>query len=187
MATGNRTVSAGRGHSVRNSGEIYIEGNAARKLSQEQEIPRRQPGSPRRKEEPERTYRKAKPQRAAAEPRLSREAQQNRSKAMRMNRRFVLFIAGVSVAVLFFCIHYLRLKSDYTNQVSAVASLESELAQLKEDNDSYYSEVTSDADLEKIKKIAMGRLGMKNPTEEQTMTYSIEKGSYVRQYQEVPE
>ena len=33
-----------------------------------------------------------------------------------------------------------------------MASLESELAQLKEDNDAYYSEVTSNVDLDKIRE-----------------------------------
>ena len=105
---------------------------------------------------------------------------------MSMNRKFVVFIAVVSTAVLFCCINYLRLKSDYTRKISQVASLESELAQLKEDNDAYYSEVTSNVDLDKIKKIAVGRLGMKNPSDDQVMTYSVEGGSYVRQYQDVP-
>ncbi len=34
-----------------------------------------------------------------------------------------------------------------------VAALESELSQLKEDNDAYYSQVTSNVDLSRIKKL----------------------------------
>ncbi len=40
-----------------------------------------------------------------------------------------------------------------------VANLESELAQLKEDNDAYYSQVTSAVDISEIKKKAIGELG----------------------------
>ncbi len=71
--------------------------------------------------------------------------------------------------------------------MKTVASLESELTQLKEDNDAYYSQVTSNVDLNRIKKIAIGRLGMKYPSEDQKMTYETSGSSYVRQYQDVPE
>ena len=66
-----------------------------------------------------------------------------------------------------------------------MASLESQLAELKEDNDAYESQVTSSEDLERIRKIAIGRLGMKYPSNQQTETYTTEGGSFVRQYQEV--
>ena len=51
-----------------------------------------------------------------------------------------------------------------------VANLESELAQLKEDNDAYYSQVTSAVDISEIKKKAIGELGMKYPSEDQIQT-----------------
>ena len=68
-----------------------------------------------------------------------------------------------------------------------MAALESELSQLKEDNDAYYSQVTSNVDLTSIKKIAIGRLGMKYPSDDQTVTYETSRSSYVRQYQDVPD
>ena len=67
------------------------------------------------------------------------------------------------------------------------ANLESELDQLKEDNDAYYSQVTSDVDISEIKKKAIGELGMKYPSEDQIQTYVTEGNSYVRQYQDVPD
>ena len=47
--------------------------------------------------------------------------------------------------------------------------------------------MTSNIDLERIKKIAIGRLGMKYPSDDQKMTYQTANNSYVRQYQDVPE
>ena len=82
---------------------------------------------------------------------------------------------------------YLRYKSEITAKMSTVASLEEELADLKEDNDAYYSQVTSNVDLNKIKQIALGRLGMKYPSDDQTVTYSTSGNSYVRQYQDIPD
>ena len=47
--------------------------------------------------------------------------------------------------------------------------------------------MTSDVDLNTIKKLAIGRLGMNYPTDEQKKTYTMPSNSYVRQYQDVPE
>ena len=115
----------------------------------------------------------------------NRKIQRNREKAMAMNKGFVLFLTAVSIAVLFTCINYLQVKSEITASMKNVANLESELAQLKEDNDAYYSQVTSDVDISAIKKKAIGELGMKYPSEDQIQTYVTEGNSYVRQYQDV--
>lgn len=168
---------------VRNNRGMYVDGNTARRL---QEVParKRRPAQVKRK----RAETKRKEQLAAARPhKLSKETQRNREKAMNMNLGFVIFLSMVSAAVLFFCINYLQLKSEITGRMSDVAALESELSQLKEDNDAYYSQVTSNVDLTEIKQIAIGRLGMKYPSEEQTMTYQTARSSYVRQYQDIPD
>lgn len=104
-----------------------------------------------------------------------------------MNAGFVLFLTAVSVAILFFCVQYLQLKSEITTKLEAIASVESELSQLREDNDAYYSQITSTADLTEIKQKAMGELGMQYPTEDQIVTYETSRSSYVRQYQDVPD
>ena len=105
----------------------------------------------------------------------------------RRNWGFVAFLAVVCVAILFCSVKYLRYKSEITAKMSTVASLEEELADLKEDNDAYYSQVTSNVDLNKIKQTALGRLGMKYPSDDQTVTYSTSGNSYVRQYQDIPD
>ena len=69
---------------------------------------------------------------------------------------------------------------------SGSAGLESEWTQLKEENDAYESQVTSEVDLDQIREIAIGRLGMNYPTDSQKKTYSVPSSSYVRQYQDVP-
>lgn len=182
--TSNRTATARRNvGSARNTRGMYVEGSAVRKL---QEMPERRYVPPRQTP----VRKQAEPireQTAYKNRQLSREAQKNRAKATSMSKGFVCFIAVMSVCVLFCCIHYLQLKSEITGSMKTVARLESELAQLKEDNDAYYSQVNSAVDLAKIRKIAIGRLGMKYPTEEQIMTYETEGNSYVRQYQDIPD
>lgn len=188
--TGRPATTRRNQNNARTSRGVYVEGNAARRL---QEVPDRRKRPPQadiarkraravRQAEAARSTKSANPNRQ-----LSRQTQQNREKAMNMNRGFVIFLAVISVAVLFFCVHYIQLKSEVTAQIKAVAALESELAELKEDNDAYESQVTSNVDLNEIKKIAIGRLGMKYPTDEQKITYETSKSSYVRQYQDIPE
>lgn len=184
MARTNRPATARRNmNTVRNSRGMYVDGSAARRL---QEVPAREyqrPAEPARKRTPSQKPVKH-PQQSHQ---LSKAARRNREKAMSMNRSFVVFLAVVSVAILFFSVNYLQLKSQITRQLKVVASLESELTDIREDNDAYESQVLSTADLNRIKKIAIGRLGMKYPSDEQKMTYTISKGSYVRQYQDIPD
>lgn len=104
-----------------------------------------------------------------------------------MSRGFVIFLALVSVAILFGCVHYLQLKSEVTAKMKTVAALETQLTELKEDNDAYESQVTSNVDLNAIKAIAIGRLGMRYPSDDQKMTYETSQSSYVRQYQDIPD
>ena len=184
---GRPTTTRRRNYHSASGRRVYVEGNTARRL---QEVPDRK--NPSRQQA---VAKKAKAQRqaealaaeAARTRQLSRQTQQNRERALNMGPGFVIFLSVVSAAVLFFCIHFLQLKNEVTAQMSVVASLESQLTDLKEENDAYESQVLSTIDLNEIKKIASGRLGMRYPTDEQKMTYETENSSYVRQYQDVPE
>ena len=168
MERTNRAVTSRKNRTnARNARGMYVDGNAVRRL---QEVPARPYQAP-----------------GAQTARRVREAQRNREKAKSMGRGFVVFLAVVSVAVLFCCVNYLQLKSELTGKIKTVASLETELSQIKEDNNAYESQVTSDVDLNTIKKLAIGRLGMNYPKDDQKKTYTMPSNSYVRQYQEVPE
>lgn len=117
----------------------------------------------------------------------SLRTQRNRAKALSTSLGFVLFLAVIMSAVIFFCVQYIRLKSEYTARIADVAVLEEELAQLKEDNDAVYAQVVSNVDLDQVKKIAVGRLGMKYPEDSQKQTYTTSEGTgFVRQYQDLP-
>ena len=194
MARSNRAETARRrkNNASVNRG-MYVEGNTVRRIA---EVPdrRRQPGrqQPGRRKQTDRNRRSVQAAPApAAIPKqkrqLSEAAQKNRQKATAMNWGFVVFLAVVCTAILFCSVNYLRYKSEITARMRSVANLEEELAQLKEDNDAYYSQVTSNVDLNQIKKTAIGRLGMRYPSDDQTVSYSTSGNSYVRQYQDVPD
>lgn len=184
MERTNRAVTSRKNRTnARNARGMYVDGNAVRRLQEVPARPYQAPGV-----QTARRVRENMPERPAAQPRqLSREAQRNREKAKSMGRGFVVFLAVVSVAVLFCCVNYLQLKSELTGKIKTVASLETELSQIKEDNNAYESQVTSDVDLNTIKKLTIGRLGMNYPKDDQKKTYTMPSNSYVRQYQEVPE
>ena len=194
MARSNRAETARRRkNNARVNRGMYVEGNTVRRIA---EVPdrRRQPGrqQPGRRKQTDRNRRSVQAAPApAAVPKqkrqLSEAAQKNRQKATAMNWGFVVFLAVVCTAILFCSVNYLRYKSEITARMRSVANLEEELAQLKEDNDAYYSQVTSNVDLNQIKKTAIGRLGMRYPSDDQTVSYSASGNSYVRQYQDVPD
>ena len=194
MARSNRAETARRSkNNARVNRGMYVEGNTVRRIA---EVPdrRRQPGrqQPGRRKQTDRNRRSVQAAPApAAVPKqkrqLSEAAQKNRQKATAMNWGFVVFLAVVCTAILFCSVNYLRYKSEITARMRSVANLEEELAQLKEDNDAYYSQVTSNVDLNQIKKTAIGRLGMRYPSDDQTVSYSTSGNSYVRQYQDVPD
>lgn len=182
--TGRGTTARRNRNTVRNSREMYVQGNAVKRL---QEVPQRTdlPEIQERRRLAQKRKQKSAVPVTSAKQMVSRQAQRNREKAMAMNKGFVLFLTAVSIAVLFTCINYLQVKSEITASMKNVANLESELAQLKEDNDAYYSQVTSTVDISEIKKKAIDELGMKYPSEDQIQTYTTEGNSYVRQYQDV--
>ena len=168
-----RSTSGGNYGSSRKN--TYVDGNTVRRLQAE----------PLRYPDEERSYKKASPYR---EPRqLSDSARRNREKAMGIGRSYVIFLVAVCIAILYFSVNYLQLQTRITSQKKVVNVLESELSQLREDNDAYYSQVTSNVDMTSVRKIAIGRLGMKYASDDQIVTYETEGRSYVRQYQDVPD
>lgn len=149
---GNRT-STGRA----NGTGAYIYGNAARKLDIQRELERK----PRRQ--------------------LSHETRKNRDKARHMNLGYVVFLVAAFCTCGFILINYIQLQSELTNRTKGLASLESRLNTMKLTNDEDYSRITSSIDLEEIKRIAIGELGMTYAKEGQIITYSSVENDYMRQ------
>ncbi len=140
----------------------YVYGNTVRKLDVKRAI----------EEEPRR--------------RLSNETRKNRDKARHMNLGYVTFLVMALLISGFVLINYIQLQSDITNKVKQIASLESTLNNLRQANDEEYSRLMSSVDLEEIKRIAIGELGMTYATENQIITYANEGSDYVRQLSDIP-
>lgn len=141
---------------------VYVQGNTARRL---QAVPDR--NEPVRK--------------------VSARTRRNRERAKHMNIGSVLSMAVAMVAAGFILTWYLTLQSDITNSIKHIAALESELNQLKRDNDENYSRITSDIDLEEVKRVAIQELGMTYAREGQIVTFNGEGSDYVRQTGDIPD
>ena len=72
------------------------------------------------------------------------------------------------------------LQSELTAMTKTVARRESELNQLKLANDEEYNRIISSINLEEVRRIAMGELGMVYAEEGQIITYEGNRSDYMR-------
>ena len=117
------------------------------------------------------------------EPRrqLSHETRKNREKARHMSIGYVTFLMGALIACAAFLVNYIQMQSELTTKITEVSRMESELNSLKLSNDEEYSRITSNINLEEIKRISIGELGMTYATEGQVITYASSSNDYMRQ------
>ena len=116
---------------------------------------------------------------------LSNRARRNRDKHKRMNLGYVLFLTLAITITSIGCIQYLKLQSEITNSIKRISTLESQLNELKAENDDTESRIKGAVGLEEIKKRAMDELGMRYATEDQIVKYSSDDTDYVRQYVDI--
>lgn len=117
---------------------------------------------------------------------VSRKTRKNRTKAMRMSRGFVVFLSAMSIAAMFMCVSYVQLKTEITRQTKRIASLQTDLNDIRSDNDALENSFEASVDLTEVYAIATQKLGMHYPSEEQIVSYSADGSGYVRQYADVP-
>lgn len=134
----------------------YVYGNAAPKLDVQREM-------------------EQQPRRA-----LSNTTRKNRDKARHMNLGYVAFLVLAMCVAGYVLINYLQLQAAITNVTENIASQQRELNNLKVANDEELCRITSSVDMEEVKRVAIGELGMVYPQEGQIITYSSEGRDYVR-------
>lgn len=126
--------------------------------------------------------RKTAPDRREAQiRRVERSARKNRDKARYMNFGYVLFLSMAIAMIGYSLFGYLEAQAALTTSIKTVATLESELNDLKLTNDENLDRINSSVNLEDIKQIAVEELGMTYAKEGQVVTISSEGSDYVRQ------
>ena len=104
-----------------------------------------------------------------------------------MNLGYVLFLVAALAAAAMILIGYIRVQSDIIISVKNIAAMESELNDLRLTNDENYARAASSVDLEEIRRVAIGELGMRYAKEGQIINVSGEGIAYVRQLAEIQE
>lgn len=141
----------------------YIEGTAVRKLKPQE----------RRRPEQESVTR--------------RQHRSHRQESQGLSLGYALFLTVACALTLWMCIGYLELQADNTARAKNIASLETQLSDLKDENDDEYNRITTSIDLEKIRDTAINELGMVYADADQVILYDGEGSDYVRQYADIPQ
>lgn len=100
---------------------------------------------------------------------------------------YCMFLAAACILTLTLGAYYLQQQALSTSTQKKIASLESELAELKKDNADNLNRIETSVNLEEIRDIAINELGMVYATEENVVLYKNTSQNYVSQYEEVPQ
>ena len=151
----------------------YVNGSTVRQLE----------AQPVRRERIDRT----KIQEEQKKKRRRNAAKRNRERALHMSRGYVAFLTLCVGVVAFAAVALVQTQSQVTQRMEHIAALESQITDLKADNDARYKEIVTSVDLDYIKDVAMNQLGMQYATEDQIIYYSVENNNFMDQYSDIPE
>lgn len=115
-----------------------------------------------------------------------RTARRNQEKALRMSRSYVVFLTMAVIVFGTVAGLYIQLQSDITARMKTISGLESQIADLKADNDEAYKRINTAVDLDAIRNTAMNDLGMSYARESQIIYYEVGDDDYMNQYGEIP-
>jgi cell division protein FtsL len=97
-----------------------------------------------------------------------------------------LFLLAAAVVTVTICFIYLHVQSGITSMKNQVVSLQSEIAQTKEENEEAYQRIMDSVDLAEVYAIATGELGMTQAVDNQVYKYDNNKSDMVKQYADIP-
>ena len=106
---------------------------------------------------------------------------------MTLSIPYCMFLTVACVLTLTLGAYYLQQQALSTSSQKKIASLESELAELKKINADEMNRIETSVNLEEIREIAINELGMVYATEENVILYKNTSQNYVSQYENVPQ
>lgn len=170
----NETGRVNKGKTNTKRGNYYIDGNTVRR---EEAVP---------------DYRQAQRERIQKEKeeelrRRKRTARRNQEKAMRMSRSYVSFLTMAVIIFGVFAGTYIKIQSSVTARMNDISNLESQIEDLKADNDEAFKRINTAIDLDSIRNTAMSELGMSYARESQIIYYTVGDDDYMNQYGAIPE
>lgn len=157
--------------------QTYIEGNTVRRMEAAPDY---------RREREERRREEERRRREEERARNRRIAKRNQERAAHMNRGYVAFLSLAVVVSGVVCGLYINLQSDIMNRMAEISALESQVANLKADNDAAEKRIETSINLDVVKDVAMNQLGMGYAAQDQIIHYTIDKEDYMNQYEDIP-
>lgn len=151
----------------------YIDGNTVRRMEAAPDY---------RREREERIRR----EREKEQQRRQRAVRRNQERALRTSKSYVAFMTMAVFVFAAFTGLYIKIQSDVTVRMKTIASLESQIADVKADNDEAYKRINTSVNLEAVRNVAMTELGMSYAKESQIIYYSVGDDDYMNQYSEIP-
>lgn len=151
----------------------YIDGNTVRRMEAAPDY---------RREREERIRR----EREKEKQRRQRAVRRNQERALRTSKSYVAFMTMAVLVFATFTGLYIKIQSDVTVRMKTIASLESQIADVKADNDEAYKRINTSVNLEAVREVAMTELGMSYAKESQIIYYSVGDDDYMNQYSEIP-
>lgn len=116
---------------------------------------------------------------------LSHSTRKNRERAKYMNLAYVLFLTAAMAVTGIILVNYIRMESAITQSVEKMAALESQLNNIRTENDETLNRIESSVDLNEIRRIAITELGMVYAGEGQIVEIPDEGSDYVRKYADI--
>lgn len=104
----------------------------------------------------------------------------NRDKAKHMNIGYVVFLIFALLLCAVILINYIHLQASVISHINEITRLETELNTLKRSNDEEKNRLESNIDLDYIRQIAIGELGMVYANEDQIILYKTQKHDSMR-------
>lgn len=157
----------------RRKNDYYVDGNTVRRAEAAPDY--RQRRQERINEEEE-----------AKERRRRRMVRREQERTLRVGRSYLTFLTMVMIVFGVFAGTYIKIQSDVTSRMDTVSNLESQIADLKAENDEAYKRLSTSVDLESVKKTALEELGMSYVKESQIVYYSVGDDDYMNQYGDIP-
>ncbi len=111
----------------------------------------------------------------------------NREAALNIDLPLVVVMSVAVVCVLFILVNYLHIQSSISSRIYNIQQLESQLEQLKTENDALEIRINTDIDLDHVYQVATEELGMVYANRDQVILYDKTESEYVRQYENIPE
>jgi len=145
--------------------KYYIDGNTVRRMEAAPAVTR-----------PDRRIRESRPEHVT----------RDQERALRMSKSYVAFLTMAVMVFGIFTGAYIHIQSEMTARMNQISSLESQIADLKADNDEAYKRINTSVDLDSIRNTAMTEYGMSYAKESQIVYYTVNDDDYMNQYSEIP-